>query len=190
VIKLIVGLGNPGQEYEKTRHNAGFLFVDILAASSGGVWLNESRFNGQTSVATIQHVTVRLIKPMLYMNRSGQSVGNIARYYKIGIDEILVVHDELDFDAGMVKLKKSGGHGGHNGLKDIISHLGGNEFYRLRLGVGRPSSSNLVSNYVLSAPSKFDEMAINKACEHALNAIDLVVSDEIEKAMNKINAIS
>lgn len=190
MIKLIVGLGNPGQEYEKTRHNAGFLFVDILAASSGGVWLNESRFNGLTSVATIQHAMVRLIKPMLYMNRSGQSVGNIARYYKIGIDEILVVHDELDFDAGMVKLKKSGGHGGHNGLKDIISHLGGNEFYRLRLGVGRPSSSHLVSNYVLSAPSKSDEMAINKACEHALNAIDLVVLGEIEKAMSKINAIS
>ncbi len=109
MIKLIVGLGNPGQEYEKTRHNVGFLFLDLLAASSGGAWLNESRFNGQTSVAAIQHATVRLIKPMLYMNRSGQSVGNIARYYKIEMNEILVVHDELDFDAGMVKLKKSGG---------------------------------------------------------------------------------
>jgi PTH1 family peptidyl-tRNA hydrolase len=189
VIKLIVGLGNPGQEYEKTRHNAGFLFLDLMAATEGGIWLNESRFNGQTSVVTVHNRVVRLIKPMLYMNRSGQAVGNIARYYKIETSEILVVHDELDFSAGTVKLKKSGGHGGHNGLKDIIAHLGGNEFYRLRIGVGRPSASHLVSNYVLSAPNKSDELAIHKACESTLSSVDALVVGEIEKAMNKINAI-
>ena len=189
MIKLIVGLGNPGQEYEKTRHNAGFLFLDFMVANVGGSWLNESRFNGYTSAVTINNKVVRLIKPMLYMNRSGQAVGNIARYYKIDVSEILVVHDELDFNAGAVKLKKSGGHGGHNGLKDIISHLGGNEFYRLRIGVGRPSASHLVSNYVLSAPNKSDEFAIHKACEYALSNIDMLVVGEIEKAMNKINAI-
>ena len=189
MIKLIVGLGNPGQEYEKTRHNAGFLFLDLMAASAGGAWLNESRFNGQTSAVTIHNKVVRLIKPMLYMNRSGQAVGNIARYYKIDVSEILVVHDELDFNAGAVKLKKSGGHGGHNGLKDIIAHLGGNEFYRLRIGVGRPSASHLVSNYVLSAPNKADELAIYKACECALNDIDMLFVGEMEKAMNKINTI-
>ncbi len=187
MIKLIVGLGNPGQEYEKTRHNAGFLFLDLLVARTGGAWLNESRFSGQTSVVTIQNEVVRLIKPMLYMNRSGQSVGNIARYYKIDASEILVVHDELDFNAGMVKLKKSGGHGGHNGLKDIISHLSSTDFWRLRIGVGRPSASHLVSNYVLSAPNKSDELAIYKVCECTLNDIDMLILGETEKAMSKIN---
>lgn len=190
MIKLIVGLGNPGQEYEKTRHNAGFLFLDLLVSKMGESWLSDSRFSGQVATVVINHTPIRLLKPMLYMNRSGQSVGNIARYYKIDVSEILVVHDELDFQAGVIKLKKSGGHGGHNGLKDIISHLGGNDFCRLRIGIGRPRASNLVANYVLSAPNKSEENAIHDACKQVLSDVDVIFSSDIAIAMNKINALT
>jgi len=185
VIKLIVGLGNPGQEYEKTRHNAGFLFLDYLYS---GIWLNEPRFNGQTAILNIGSQQVRLLKPMNFMNRSGQSFGNVARYYKINSDEILVVHDELDFKTGVVKLKKGGGHAGHNGLRDIIAHLNSNDFYRLRIGIDRPSSSQQVSNYVLSAPNKFDVERMFQAFDDVIPYFDEVVLGDIAKAMNGLNS--
>ncbi|MEI7795112.1 MAG: aminoacyl-tRNA hydrolase [Methylococcaceae bacterium] len=185
MIKLIVGLGNPGQQYEKTRHNAGFLFLDYLFSGS---WLNESRFNGQTASMIIENTPVQLLKPMAFMNRSGQAVGNLARYHKIDFNEILVVHDELDFKAGVVKLKKGGGHAGHNGLKDIIAHLGSSDFYRLRIGIDRPSSSHQVSNYVLSEPNKIESEKICTTFSEACLCIPDIVLGDILKAMNKLNA--
>ncbi len=160
MIKLIVGLGNPGLQYEKTRHNVGFLFLRELAVESGCGWVDEARFQGLLSEYKIPTRSVRLLMPKTFMNLSGQSVGKVSRYYRILPEEILVVHDEIDFNTGVVKLKKDGGHAGHNGLKDIISHLGTKDFFRLRIGIGRPSSSD-VANYVLSVPSKkeFDLIA-------------------------------
>ena len=133
--------------------------------------------------------SVRLLKPMTFMNRSGQAVGNLSRYHKISPNEILVVHDELDFGTGVVKLKKGGGHGGHNGLKDIVAHLNSNDFYRLRIGIDRPKSSAQVANYVLSMPSKSDNEQIATACTEACNHIEEIVLGDISKAMNKLNAI-
>ncbi|MDD5228187.1 MAG: aminoacyl-tRNA hydrolase [Methylococcales bacterium] len=185
MIKLIVGLGNPGQEYEKTRHNAGFLFLDHLYS---GVWLNEPRFNGQTAVFKIGSEQIRLLKPMTFMNRSGQAVGNVARYYKISPEEILVVHDELDFKVGIVKLKKGGGHAGHNGLRDVITHLNSNDFYRLRIGIDRPSSSHQVANYVLSTPSKVENENMCKAFSNLNLYFEQIVLGDIAKAMNGLNA--
>ena len=187
MIKLIVGLGNPGQEYEKTRHNAGFLFLDYLYS---GVWLNEPRFNGQTAILKIRGEQVRLLKPMTFMNRSGQAVGNVARYYKINPDEILVVHDELDFKTGTIKLKKSGGHAGHNGLRDVIAHLNSNDFYRLRVGIDRPGSSHQVANYVLSNLNKFESESIFNAFNERNPYLEQIVLGDIMKAMNGINAMN
>lgn len=184
MIKLIVGLGNPGQEYEKTRHNAGFLFLDYLHS---GKWLNEPRFCGQTAIFQVGNESIRLLKPMTFMNRSGCSVGNIARYYKINPDEILVVHDELDFKVGIIKLKKGGGHGGHNGLRDIITHLDNNGFYRLRIGIDRPSSSNQVASYVLSGMSKFESENMLNIFDFVHLHLDLIVFKDISKAMNILN---
>ena len=184
MIKLIVGLGNPGREYEKTRHNAGFLFLDYLYP---GEWLNEPRFNGQTVILKIGDEQVRMLKPMTFMNHSGYSVGNIARYYKISPDEILVVHDELDFKVGMIKLKKGGGHGGHNGLRDIIVHLDSNDFYRLRVGIDRPASNKQVASYVLSGMSKFENENMFNAFDFVNLYLDMVVFRDISKAMNTLN---
>lgn len=186
MIRLIVGLGNPGQEYEKTRHNAGFLFLDYLYS---GFWLNEPRFNGQTAVLKIGNEQIRLLKPMTFMNCSGQAVGNMARYYKINTNEILVVHDELDFETGVVKLKNGGGHAGHNGLRDVISHLNGNEFYRLRVGIGRPSLSHQLANYVLSEFSKKSENeSVFKAFDNVNSYIERIVTSDITEAMKALNA--
>jgi PTH1 family peptidyl-tRNA hydrolase len=184
VIKLIVGLGNPGQEYEKTRHNAGFLFLDYLYS---GAWLNEPRFNGQTAALSVGNEQIRLLKPMTFMNRSGQAVGNMARYYKINADEILVVHDELDFKTGVVKLKKGGGHAGHNGLRDIIAHLGNSDFYRLRIGIDRPGSSYTVANYVLSVPGKMQNEGVFEAFDSVNLYIEQIILGDIAKAMNGLN---
>jgi PTH1 family peptidyl-tRNA hydrolase len=187
VIKLIVGLGNPGQLYEKTRHNAGFLFLDDLLEIYKGSWTDESRFIGKTALLTLNHEHVRLLKPLTFMNRSGQSVGNMARYYKVKPDEILVVHDELDFKAGVIRLKKGGGHAGHNGLKDIKAHLANSDFYRLRIGIDRPVSSDQVSHYVLSAPSKPEQEIICTAYHKAINMIGEITTGDITKAMNLLN---
>ncbi|ESS71794.1 peptidyl-tRNA hydrolase Pth [Methyloglobulus morosus KoM1] len=188
MIKLIVGLGNPGQQYEKTRHNAGFLFLDSLVAGRSSAWSNKPDFQGHISECNIANEKVFLLKPQTFMNRSGQSVGKVARYYKIAIEEILVVHDELDFDAGVVKLKKDGGHAGHNGLRDIIAHLGGNSFYRLRIGIGRPPAGMVVADYVLSAPSKADSQLMLSAIDNGKGFIDQIIAGDIGAVMNKINS--
>jgi peptidyl-tRNA hydrolase, PTH1 family len=187
MIKLIVGLGNPGQQYEKTRHNAGFLFLDSLAAERSCIWSNKPGFQGFMSECNIAGEKVLLLKPQAFMNRSGQSVGKVARYYKLEPQDILVVHDELDFDVGVVKLKKDGGHAGHNGLRDIIAHLGSKDFYRLRIGIGRPPTGGVVADYVLSVPSKADGQLVLSAIDQGKGFVDQIVAGDIAAVMNKMN---
>ncbi|MDO9105045.1 MAG: aminoacyl-tRNA hydrolase [Methylovulum sp.] len=188
MIKLIVGLGNPGRQYEKTRHNAGFLFLDKLLAETGGSWSTEVKFQGLFAEIGVSGGKVLLLKPETFMNRSGQSVGKVARYYKLLPEEILVVHDELDFDVGVMKLKKGGGHAGHNGLRDIIAHMGSNEFYRLRIGIGRPDPGKSVADYVLSAPSKIESQALESVVGERLVFVGQMVSGDMAVVMNKLNA--
>ena len=188
VIKLIVGLGNPGQQYEKTRHNAGFLFLDRLASELGVFWVSQSKFQCSLAEANIGNTSVMLLKPTTFMNRSGESVGKVARYYKVMPEEILVVHDELDFNPGVLRLKISGGHAGHHGLRDIISHLGSNEFYRLRIGIGRPDQKQDVANFVLSQPTKLESEMIGSAIELGQSFMAQMVSGDIATVMNKMNS--
>jgi len=185
MIKLIVGLGNPGRQYEKTRHNAGFLFLDYLAGST--LWSNESKFHGLVASCHIGGNKVILLKPQTFMNRSGLSVGAIARYYKVDIGEVLVAHDELDLVAGVVKLKKGGGHAGHNGLRDIIANLGGKEFYRLRFGIGRPSPGKKVADFVLSNSSKQEVCDMDDAYGRVDSVMSLLVKGDVAAAMNDLN---
>ena len=187
MIKLIVGLGNPGQQYEKTRHNAGFLFLERLISDYNSSWAKEAKFQGWITNCLISSQKIVLLKPDTFMNRSGQSVGKIARYYKLAVDEILVVHDELDFVAGMVKLKKGGGHAGHNGLRDIIAHLGSKNFYRLRVGIGRPSTGKAVADYVLSNLSKTDLVLIESSFVRTEAILNQLISGDIAMAMNELH---
>jgi PTH1 family peptidyl-tRNA hydrolase len=190
MIKLIVGLGNPGRQYEKTRHNAGFLFLDTLAQEMDCAWSNESRFQGLFAEGSVASGKVMLLKPDTFMNRSGQSVGKIARYYKLLPEEILVVHDELDFNPGVVKLKKDGGHAGHNGLRDIIAHLGAKEFYRLRIGIGRPTAGKVVADFVLSSPSKQEWELLVNAFDLSRSFIDQMVVGDMAAVMSKLNYLT
>jgi len=188
MIKLIVGLGNPGRQYEKTRHNAGFLFLDTLAAQLSCAWVNESKFQGAIAQGKIANTPIMLLKPATFMNLSGQSVGKIARYYKLQPEEILVVHDELDFDAGTVKLKKDGGHAGHNGLRDIIAHLNSKEFYRLRIGIGRPATGKVVADFVLSPPTKNEFELLLTAFDLSREFIPQMVNGDMTVVMNALNS--
>ena len=171
-IRLIVGLGNPGPEYEQTRHNAGFWLVENLAnsiARSGLV--RETRFNALAAKTTIAGQEVWLLEPQTYMNRSGQSVGALVRFYKILPDDVLVVHDELDLPPGVAKIKKGGSSGGHNGLKDITAALGTQDYWRLRIGIGHPrdlNSQQAVADFVLHRPRKEEQTLINESIEKSL----------------------
>lgn len=177
MIKLIVGLGNPGQQYEKTRHNVGFLFLEHLAVVLGCFWNKEIKFQGMWATGKLRLQKVILFKPDTFMNCSGQAVGAIARYYKINPDEILVIHDELDFEVGKLKIKKDGGHAGHNGLRDIIAHLDSPSFYRLRIGIGRPITGKSVADYVLSTPSKEEMEKITEVIISGKQLVDNLVSE-------------
>jgi PTH1 family peptidyl-tRNA hydrolase len=188
MIKLIVGLGNPGRQYEKTRHNAGFLFLDRLVFGANCEWVRESRFDGLMSELGVSGAKVMLLKPGTFMNRSGQAVGKVARYYKLSPEEILVVHDELDFDVGVVKLKKDGGHAGHNGLRDIIAHLGSKEFYRLRIGIGRPPTGKAVADFVLSSPSKNEWDLMLSAFDVSGSCVIQMAVGDMSAVMNKLNS--
>ena len=187
MIKLIVGLGNPGQQYEKNRHNAGFLFLDHLLNQHSGSWSNESKFHGMIATSFIAGSKVILLKPQTFMNRSGLSVGSVARYYKFKAEEILLVHDELDFSAGVVKLKKGGGHAGHNGLRDIIANLGERDFYRARIGIGRPVSGKPVADYVLSDPSRDERGLMLSAFDLLDLKMDKIVAGDFSAAMSALN---
>ncbi len=179
MIKLIVGLGNAGQQYEKTRHNAGFIFLDHLALAGGLGWSGCGRFQGEMASYSRGGNELLLLKPMTFMNRSGMSVGKVFRYYKFKPEEMLVVHDELELPEGAVKLKRDGGHAGHNGLRDIISHIESRDFYRLRIGIGRPAVGSSVADYVLSKPSQHGCELIDSVCRMMISEIDLLINGNV-----------
>lgn len=187
-IRLIVGLGNPGPDYEETRHNTGFWLVDKLAQQYHQYFRSDSRHHGSVCKLNIQGEEVRLLKPATYMNRSGQSVSSLANYFRISPDQILVAHDELDLDPGQIRFKIGGGHAGHNGLRDIMSALGSRDFPRLRIGIDHPNDRSEVVNYVLGRPSKADREAINTAIDSAIDCLDEVVKGELQKAMNRLHS--
>lgn len=199
MIKLIVGLGNPGDAYEATRHNAGFWLVDGLAAQTRINLRYEQRFYGE--VGRMQHGSdsIWLLKPQTFMNRSGQSVGALVRFHQIAPKEILVVHDELDLAPGVAKLKFDGGSGGHNGLKDIAAHLGGTDFWRLRIGIGHPRDlvptngaakiQHDVANYVLKPPRREEQEKIEDVMCAAQPALELLFQGETAAAMQKLNSM-
>ena len=186
-IKMVVGLGNPGKEYEQTRHNAGFWFLDELAWKWKASFKEEKKFFGEVARAALPDGDVWLLKPTTFMNRSGQAVAALAQFYKIKPEEILVVHDELDLPEGAVKLKYGGGHGGHNGLRDIIAALGSKEFYRLRLGINHPGDRNQVVDYVLHPPGKAEQEKIDDAIARGLAILPVLVRDGAEKAMHRLH---
>ncbi|AKH21352.1 aminoacyl-tRNA hydrolase [Sedimenticola thiotaurini] len=187
-IRLIVGLGNPGADYAATRHNAGFWWVDRLAERYGGSFRSESKFHGQVCRIQVDGRECWLLKPGTFMNRSGQSVSSLAKYYKIGLDEILVAHDELDLSPGVVRLKFGGGHAGHNGLRDIISAMGGRDFWRLRIGIDHPGNAREVVNYVLGRPSRQDGEAIERALDGAERVLPELLQGRFQLAMNAMHS--
>ncbi len=187
-IRLIAGLGNPGREYESTRHNAGFWWVDELARTGHFNFKSEAKFHGLAARGQLQGHEVVLLKPQTFMNLSGRAVGAVAKFYKILPAEILVVHDELDLAPGIARLKMGGGHGGHNGLKDIIANLGTKDFWRLRLGVGHPGERSEVVSYVLNDPRREERELIEEAMQHSLHVAHLVVEGKPEAAMLKLHS--
>ena len=186
-VSLIVGLGNPGAEYEDTRHNAGAWFVHQLATLSRATLRRETKFQGFHCTATLHGHDFHLLIPNTYMNLSGQSVKAVASFYKIPAEDILVAHDEIDLPTGDIRLKLDGGHGGHNGLRDMIRHLGTNKFYRLRIGVGHPGDSKLVHDYVLNPPEKAERELIETALQNADRVMPLILSGDIAKAMQELH---
>ena len=190
VVKLIVGLGNPGAQYEQTRHNAGFWFVEEVARQYGVQFRPETKFLGEVARVQSNGLDFWLLKPTTFMNRSGQSIQALANFYKIPVKSILVVHDELDLEPGTARLKKSGGHGGHNGLRDTIAALNTKEFLRLRLGIGHPGHRNEVVDYVLKAPSKIDFKAIDDAVYEATRVLADVLNGDLERAMHQLHTSS
>ena len=187
-LQLIVGLGNPGLEYAYTRHNAGVWFVAALAEQYNIRLTPEAKYFGLVGRGTINGQEVRLLIPTSFMNRSGQAVSALANFFKIPLDAILVAHDELDLPAGSIRLKTGGGHGGHNGLRDIISSSGNqNNFHRLRIGIGHPGDAKLVSNFVLTKAPRIEQDKIESAIMAAVNVSVPMVSGELAKAMNQLN---
>jgi PTH1 family peptidyl-tRNA hydrolase len=186
-IQLIVGLGNPGKQYENTRHNAGFWFVEEVARQYSVQFRPETKFLGQLARVQSSGLDFFLLKPTTFMNRSGQSIQAVAKFYKIPPENILVAHDELDLPVGTVRLKKGGGHGGHNGLRDTIAALGSKEFYRLRIGIDHPGDRNKVVDYVLSAPSKMQRQAIDDAIYEASRYVPEMVDGQFEKVMQALH---
>ncbi|MEJ2801026.1 aminoacyl-tRNA hydrolase [Comamonadaceae bacterium PP-2] len=182
MIRLFVGLGNPGPEYDDTRHNAGFWWIDSLARSLGVSLSMDKGYFGLLARTTLMGQTIWLLEPQTYMNASGRSVGALARFFKIKPEEILVVHDELDIVPGQVKLKRGGGHAGHNGLRDIQAQLGTPDFWRLRLGVGHPGVKSEVVHWVLKKPSLDHRIAIDLCIDRSLKAVPDLVQGEIDKA--------
>ena len=188
MIRLLVGLGNPGPEYEATRHNAGFWFVDSAAPALRVNLAPERGFFGIAGRGNTSHGPVWLLQPMTFMNLSGKSVAALARFFKIEPAQILVVHDELDLLPGHMKLKLGGSPAGHNGLKDIHAQLGTADYWRLRLGIGHPGVKAEVVNYVLRKPPPAEREAIDKSIEQSLGALDLLLAGEMERAMMAIHA--
>ena len=185
-LQLVVGLGNPGVEHEDTRHNAGFWFVDELASRHDCRLKPERRYNADAGRVTIAGVPLWLLKPMGFMNRSGQSVRAFCEYLRLPSDQVLVVHDELDLPVGVARLKRGGGAGGHNGLKDVIAHLG-EDFWRIRVGIGHPGNRDEVIGYVLERASAVDERLMSEAIELAIAEFPRLLDEGAEKMMNRLH---
>ncbi len=188
MIRLLVGLGNPGPEYEATRHNAGFWFIDEVARELGTALTPERSYFGRVARVNRPDGPVLLLQPMTFMNLSGKSVGALARFFKIAPHEILVAHDELDLMPGQAKMKLGGSHAGHNGLKDIHAQLGSPEYWRLRLGIGHPGVKAEVIDYVLRKPPLAEREAIDRITEQAVKTLDLILAGDMERAMMKLHA--
>jgi PTH1 family peptidyl-tRNA hydrolase len=182
-IRLIVGLGNPGKEYERTRHNAGFRWVDAIVDRKRVDWKKETKFSGWVARVNEEGHDFWLLKPNTYMNESGRSVSALLRFYRIEPASMLVVHDELDLPPGTVKLKKGGGTGGHNGLTDVVEALGTKDFWRLRVGIGHPGHKDLVSDYVLDKARKVEQEAIDPPFERSLDLLPRLASGRMTDAM-------
>ena len=185
-LRLVVGLGNPGPTYARTRHNAGFEFVDELARRASAGFRRESRHQGEVARVRIADQEVWLLKPLTYMNLSGGSVQSLAGFYKIAPEAILIAHDELDFPPGVARLKQGGGAGGHNGLRDVIARLG-EKFWRLRIGIGHPGDQSAVLGYVLGRPPQAEAGLIQEAVSAAADAVDVMLLEGAEKAMNRLH---
>lgn len=185
-LSLIVGLGNPGAEYTQTRHNAGFWYVEQLADKYNITLKHEPKFHAYTGLGQIEGQDVRLLLPMTFMNRSGQAVAPYAKFYQIPTNQILVAHDELDMAAGLIKLKTGGGHGGHNGLRDIVPHIGA-DFHRLRIGIGHPGHKDKVSGHVLGKAPAAEQALLDQAIHEAIKQTAQLVNGQISKAMNHLN---
>lgn len=187
-MKLIVGLANPGQEYQKTRHNAGAWVVEYLANRHQGQLKADSKFFGLTAKIRLSDQEVKLLIPTTFMNLSGKSVAAMAKFYQIEPTEILVIHDELDLPPGIAKFKQGGGHGGHNGLRDIINKLGNNnDFYRLRIGIGHPGHKDKVAGFVLNKAPEKEQALIDASVDEAARCIDILMRDGLAKAQNRLH---
>jgi PTH1 family peptidyl-tRNA hydrolase len=186
-LRLIVGLGNPGAEHARTRHNAGFWFIDALAEKAGARFGLESKLYGETAKATIAGQSLWLLKPATFMNLSGKSVTAALRYWKIEPHECLIAHDELDLEPGTARLKFDGGHGGQNGLRDTMQLLGHGQFHRLRVGIGHPGHKDKVTPWVLGRPGKDDEIMIRRAIDDAIDVLPLAVTGDFNEAMKRLH---
>ncbi len=186
-LKLIVGLGNPGTEYARTRHNAGFQFVDELAARHGAVFRSEPRHRAEVARARIGGAELWLLKPMSYMNHSGDPVRSVTTFYKVPLESILVAYDELDFPAGIVRLKLGGGAAGHNGMRDVIAQMG-DAFWRLRIGIGHPGDRAQVLDYVLGRSPPAEAQLIREALAAAADAVPVLLTEGAQMAMNRLHS--
>lgn len=185
-IRIIAGLGNPEDKYERTLHNAGFWFVDALARKNGGNFRYEKKFDAESCRINLHGEEVWLVKPQSYMNNSGQPIRGLLDYYRLGVNQLLVAHDEIDLPPGTTRLKEGGGHGGHNGLRDIVQHCGP-DFLRLRMGVGHPGEKHQVTNYVLKRGSSDTEAAIERDIDDAIAVMPELVDGNIPAAMKKLH---
>jgi PTH1 family peptidyl-tRNA hydrolase len=187
-INLIVGLGNPGARYADTRHNAGFQFIDAIIGDLGAGLFPSTRFQGDIGQGSLQGHAVRLLAPNTFMNRSGAAVAQAVNFYKLALQQVLVVHDELDLPPGTVRLKRGGGAGGHNGLRDIIDCLGSPDFLRLRIGIGHPGRASEVTNYVLRPAPAEEQELIEEAIQAARRELPAIVSGDLERAMHALHS--
>lgn len=185
-IAAVVGLGNPGKQYENTRHNAGFLVVDLLA-DAFGISLQERKFRASWGTGNFKGQKLLLLKPLTFMNRSGEPVGEMARYFGFSPEQVLVVHDDLDLPLGRIRLAQRGGPGGHRGILSVIEHMGGQNFPRLKLGIGRPAHGEAVEAFVLDPPYPGDRQAFGSMLDRGAEAVRTVLSDGLAAAMNRYN---
>ena len=185
-MKIIAGLGNPGAEYAATKHNVGFMLVDALAVRLNAPVWKEDFFSSVTEVR-IGGKKVFLVKPLTYMNNSGEALGPMLSYYKLDTEDLIVVHDDMDIPSGTVRIRKKGGSGGHNGIKSILAHAGSEDFPRVRIGIGRPPTGWTVINHVLAPFSSEDAPKIREAIDYLLPAVECIVTDGVDLAMNKYN---